>query len=93
MAINRTLTLNEGANVIKVSVRNAAGTSQEEKTIVYLPQGGELPSIEWLDFAATANKKDYQMKLGIKSKSKVDEVNVTVNGALTRGIKSVASDG
>lgn len=93
MTINRTLTLNEGENVIKVSVKNAAGTAQEEKTIVYRPQGGELPSIEWLDFAATANKKEYQMKLGIKSKSKVEEVNVTVNGVLTRGIKTVASDG
>ena len=93
LTINRTLTLNEGANIIKVSVRNAAGTAQEEKTIVYRPQGGELPSIEWLDFAATANKKEYQIRLGIKSKSKVEEVNVTVNGALTRGIKTVESDG
>ncbi len=93
LTINRTLTLNEGANVIKVSVRNAAGTVQEEKTIAYRPHGGELPSIEWLDFAATANKKEYQMKLGIKSKSKVEEMNVTVNGALTRGIKTVASCG
>ena len=93
LTINRTLILNEGANVIRVSVRNAAGTTQEEKTIVYRPQGGELPSIEWLDFAATANKKEYQIRLGIKSKSKVEEVNVTVNGALTRGIKTVESDG
>ena len=93
LTINRTLTLNEGTNIIKVSVRNAAGTTQEEKTIVYRPQGGELPTIEWLDFAATANKKEYQMKLGIKSKTKVEEVNVTVNGALTRGIKSVPTDG
>lgn len=93
MTINRTLTLNEGANIIKVSVRNAAGTAQEEKTIVYRPLGGELPSIEWIDLAATANKKEYQMKLGIKSKSKVEEVNITVNGALTRGIKTVATDG
>ena len=93
LTISRTLTLNEGENLIKVSVTNAAGTAQEEKTIVYRPQGGELPSIEWLDFAATANKKEYLMKLGIKSKSKVEEVNVTVNGELTRGIKTVASDG
>ena len=93
LTINRTLSLNEGANIIKVSVKNAAGTAQEEKNIVYRPQGGELPSIEWLDFVATANKKEYQMKLGIKSKSKVEEVNVTVNGALSRGIKTVASDG
>lgn len=93
LTINRTLTLNEGTNVIKVCVRNAAGTTQEEKTIVYRPQGGELPTIEWLDFAATANKKEYQMKLGIKSKSKVEEVNVTLNGNLSRGIKTVQADG
>lgn len=93
LTINRTLTLNEGTNVIKVSVRNAAGTTQEEKTIVYRPQGRELPTIEWLDFAATAIKKEYQMKLGIKSKSKVEEVNVTVNGAQSRGIKPVPADG
>ena len=93
LTINRTLTLNEGTNVIKVSVKNAAGTTQEEKTIVYRPQGGELPTIEWLDFAVTANKKEYQMKLGIKSKTKVEEVNVMVNGALTRGIKPVPTDG
>ncbi|MBE6269734.1 MAG: hypothetical protein E7101_02135 [Prevotella ruminicola] len=93
MTIKKNITLSEGENVIRVTVTNAAGTAQEEKTIVYRPQGGELPSIEWLDFAATANKKEYQMRLGIKSKSKVEEVNVTVNGALTRGIKTVASDG
>lgn len=93
LTINRTLMLNEGTNIIKVSVRNAAGTAQEEKTIVYYPQGGELPTIEWLDFAGTANKKEYQMKLGIKSKTKVEEVNVIVNGALTRGIKPVPTDG
>lgn len=93
LTINRTLTLNEGVNIIKVSVRNAAGTTQEEKTIVYRPQGGELPNIEWLDFAMTANKKEYQMKLGIKSKTKVEEVNVTVNGAQSRGIKTVPTDG
>lgn len=93
LTINRTLTLNEGANVIKVSVRNAAGTTQVEKTIVYRPQGGELPSIEWLDFAATANKKEYQMKLGIKSKTKVEEVNITINGEQSRGINPVPTDG
>lgn len=93
ITINKIIALSEGNNVIKISVTNAAGTTQEEKTIVYRPQGGELPSIEWLDFVATANKKEYQMRLGIKSKTKVEEVNVTVNGALTRGIKSVPTDG
>ena len=92
MSISQELHLNEGVNIIKVTVRNAAGTVQEEKTIVYRLQGGELPSIEWLDFAATSNKKEYTIKLGIKSKSKVEEVNVTINGTLTRGIKTVTAN-
>lgn len=91
--VNRKISLKEGQNRIVVSVTNAAGTVQDEKTIVYRPQGGELPSIEWLDFAATSNKKEYTIKLGIKSKSKVEEVNVTINGTLTRGIKTVTADG
>lgn len=93
MTIDRMLTLNEGTNMINISVRNEAGMAQDEKTIVYRPQGGNLPKIEWLDFAVTANKKEYQMKLGIKSKSKVEEVNVTVNGAQSRGIKTIQTDG
>ena len=93
MTINKTISLSEGENVITVSVANATGTTQEEKTIVYRPQGGELPTIEWLDFVATANKKEYQMKLGIKSKTKVEEVNVTLNGTQSRGIKIIQTDG
>ena len=93
MTINRTLTLNEGTNIIKLSATNAAGTVQEEKTIIYRPQGVELASIEWIDFAATTNKKDFSLKLGIKSKCKIEEVNVTLNGELSRGIKTVATNG
>ncbi len=50
-------------------------------------------TVDWLSFQERTTLKDYQLKLGIKSKSKVEEVNVTVNGALTRGIKTVPSDG
>ena len=90
LSINQVVTLNEGANTIKVSVRNAAGTSEEEKTVVYRPQGRGLPSIEWLEYAATTDKNEIQIKLGIKSKSKVE--NVTINGEQTRGIATVTTD-
>jgi len=76
-----------------VYVRNAAGTMHDERTVIYRKQGDELPTIEWIDFAATAEKKEYQVKLGIKSKTKVEEVNITVNGMLTRGIITVPADG
>ena len=92
LTVNQIVTLNEGENTIKVIVQNAAGTTQEEKTVIYHPKGSDLPSIEWLAFDATTDKKEYQMKLGIKSKSKVEEVNITLNGELSRGINTVTTD-
>lgn len=93
MTISKNIILKDGNNIIKVSVTNEGGTTQEEKTIIYKQQGYDIPTIDWLDFAATANKKDYQIKLGIKSKSKIEEVNVSVNGDVSRGIKPVNVDG
>lgn len=90
LSINQIVTLNEGANTIKVSVRNAAGTTEEEKTVVYRPQGSGSPTIDWLEYASTTDKKEIQIKLGIKSKSRVE--NVTINNEQTRGIATVTTD-
>ena len=49
--------------------------------------------IEWLDNASTVNKKEYQLKVCIKSNTKVEDVSVTVNGSQSRGINTVKSDG
>lgn len=49
--------------------------------------------IEWLDYASKVNKKEYQLKVGIKSNTKVEDVSVTVNGSQSRGINTVKSDG
>ena len=92
MEITRTLSLVEGKNVIRVAVTNEAGTTQEEKTINYQPHGKNLPVIDWLDFASTASKQEYELKLGIKSKSKIEDVSITVNGVQTRGAKTTESD-
>ncbi len=91
LTINQIVSLNEGTNTIKVSVRNAAGTTEEEKTVVYSPQGSGSPTIEWLEYVSTTDKKDIQIKLGIKSRSKVE--NVTINREQTRGIATVKTDG
>ena len=92
MTISKEISLNEGSNTIQVCVRNAAGTTKEEKTIVYRPQGDGLPSIEWIAFDPTSNNKERLLKFGIKSKSKIEDVTVTVNGSQARGIKTVDSD-
>ena len=52
-----------------------------------------LATIEWLNFASTVNQKEYQLKLGIKSSSKIEDVSITVNGSQSRGINTVKSDG
>ena len=52
-----------------------------------------LATIEWLNFASTVDKKEYQLKLGIKSSSKIEDVSITVNGSQSRGINTVKSDG
>jgi hypothetical protein len=49
--------------------------------------------IEWFDYASTVNKKEYQLKVGIKSNTKVEDVSVIVNGSQSRGINTVKSDG
>lgn len=52
-----------------------------------------LPTFEWLNFASTVNQKEYQLKVGIKSASKIEETKIMVNGSLSRGINTVKSDG
>lgn len=90
LTISRTLKLHEGANVVRVSVSNAAGTAQAEKSIVYSPHGNDLPSIEWLEFAPTPDNRELRVKLGIKSKTRIE--NVKINGEQSRGIETVATD-
>ena len=93
LTIKKEIALIEGANSIKVCVRNAAGTTQEERTILYRPQSDDrLVSIEWLAFDPSNEKNERLMKLGIKSKSKIEDVTITINGSQARGVKTVASD-
>lgn len=92
MTISKEIPLNEGSNAIKVCVRNAAGTTQEEKMVVYRPQANGQTSIEWLAFDPTSVKNERLLKFGIKSKSKIEDVTVTVNGSQARGVKTVESD-
>lgn len=50
-------------------------------------------TIDWINFASTVNKKEYPLKIGIKSNSKVEEVTISVNGSQSRAINTVVSDG
>ena len=52
-----------------------------------------LASMTWLDYKDITQQQDYSFKIGVKSDSKIEDINVYVNGVLTRGISSVANDG
>lgn len=92
MKVDQKITLASGSNVVIVSVTNAAGTTKQEKTIIYRDLGEGLASINWLDINTTTDKKDVNVKLGIKSKTKIEDVKLTINGVTSRGIKTIASD-
>lgn len=91
MTINKTVALNEGQNTIKVTVKNAGGTSTSEKTVNYQIQSGA--TIEWIAFSPTTTEKQYNLKAGIKSNSKIESCIVTLNGVTERGINPIKNDG
>jgi len=86
------LNLKDGSNVIEVAVTNAAGTKREEKSVIYSLGGKNLASVEWLEFEPSSSKRDYKMKLGIKSDSKIEDVSIMLNGVQERGISVVKAD-
>lgn len=51
-----------------------------------------LPKIEWLSSSAAQTTDDYTVIAGIKSKSKISNVSLTVNGQSYRGFKNVKND-
>ena len=102
MTIDRTVILKEGMNTIKVVVTNAGGTSVTEKKVTY--EDLSVATIDWLNFSPTTTEKNYSLKAGIKSKSKIEAWTVSVNGVVEagtlpenniveRGINAVRNDG
>ena len=90
LTIDRTIALNDGQNTIKVTVKNASGTASTEKTITY--QNQSVATIDWLAFTPTTNEKQFALKAGIKSLSKIESWSVTVNGVIERGVNPVMND-
>ena len=91
MTIDKTVALNDGLNTIKVMVKNAGGTSTTEKTVTY--QNQSVATIDWIDFSPTTTEKQYTLKAGIKSASKIESWTVTLNGIVDRGINPISNDG
>lgn len=54
---------------------------------------GNLASVEWLNNTSKVTSGTYRLKAGIKSDSKIEEVNILVNGQSYRGISAVNNDG
>ncbi|MBR4584509.1 MAG: caspase family protein [Bacteroidales bacterium] len=85
--------LADGSNTIEAVVRNAGGSIQDGKTVVYGKFAGKMADIEWIEFKTTSDTRDYNLKLGINSESKIEDVSIALNGELSRGITTVeASD-
>ena len=91
MTIDRTVVLNDGQNNIKVTVKNAGGTATSEKTVTY--QNQDAATIDWLAFSTKTTEKQFALKVGVKSTSKIESFSVSVNGIVDRGINPVKNDG
>ena len=53
----------------------------------------DIAALTWVNYVPTTKQKYYSFRVGVKSNSKIEEVNVYLNGALTRGIIPVVNDG
>lgn len=91
MTIDRTVALNDGQNDIKVMVKNAGGTASIEKTVTY--QNQSVATIDWLSFSPTTTEKQFALKVGVKSTSKIESWTISVNDMVDRGINPVKNDG
>lgn len=52
----------------------------------------ELPQIEWLSITNSVTNKNYELRVGIKSKSAINEIQVLANGQRFRGMSRVYDD-
>lgn len=91
MSVNQTVRLNEGNNLIELYVTNAGGTTKFVKN-VRRQSNSTLAVIDWLSFSPTTTQKQYTVKAGIKSDSKIDAWKVTINDVVDRGINAVRND-
>lgn len=55
--------------------------------------GKPTSTVDWLSESGNITSPTYQMKIGIKSESKIEDVDITVNGKKFRGISAVKNDG
>ena len=70
------------------TVTQTTTTTNPTKTTVSSPKA----SVTWLNNAYTTSQRNYTLKAGIKSASKIENVVVKVNGQADRGIKTVSND-
>ena len=70
------------------TVTQTTTTTNPTMTTVSSPKA----SVTWLTNAYTTSQRNYTLKAGIKSASKIENVVVKVNGQADRGIKTVSND-
>lgn len=91
MTITRNVILANGQNTIRVVVKNAAGQAYTEKTVSF--QDKSAPVIDWYVENSITKDRQFTIRAGIKSSSKIESYNIYVNNQQDRGIQAVRNDG
>lgn len=83
--VKRTLTLKEGDNTIKISVKNAKGelVKSEQRTITL--ERSALATIVWGDIPSKTEEKQFTLKAQIKSDSEIEYYHIIFNGNRVKG--------
>lgn len=90
--IEKTVTVAEGINTIRVEVSNSSGTKSEDYNVKYVKKTQQKPVLTWNSLLITESK-DYQLQIGVISNSTITDTKVFVNGEQSRGVNTVKNDG
>lgn len=90
MTVTRNISLNNGDNTIRVEVTNAAGMVYTEKTVSF--HNRSLAVIDWFLNSTVTKDRQFTIRAGIKSASKIESCKVYVNNQIDRGIQLVKDD-
>ena len=95
LGVNANTNTNDNPNIIKTTKKTTTTTTKTTQTTKQpVPQTTKpKATVTWLSNTSAATKKNYELKAGIKSSSRIESVVVKLNGQADRGIKTVSDDG
>ena len=98
-SIDRTIFLQAGRNVIKISAKNSTGTKTEDLEVNYHNNNvtnNNIPEITFLSTATNVTSSNYNLQVCIKSSSRLTNVALYNNGSQVfteNGVNPVRNDG